>query len=93
MKKSCLDRYCVRYAAGGYWILDISRQGREFQPPVQMNETGAEIFRLAKEGKNKAEIAGLLSKEYEADFRTLCEDIEVFATSLAEKGIFLFQNN
>ena len=60
------ERYCLRHAAGAYWLVDIGQTMGEYRPPLQLNEMGAQIVELLLEGAAQEEIVDKLRTRYEA---------------------------
>ena len=42
--------YQLRYAAGIYWLLDMSQPGYPYRKPLPLNEMGASIWRMMEKG-------------------------------------------
>lgn len=84
-------KYSLRYAAGGWWLLDIGQSGREYKAPLKLNAMGADIVRLLAEGKAKGEITTHLGERYEAENdaerQQIEADVEAFLLTLKEQGI------
>ena len=73
-----MSNLILRYAAGEYWLLDISQTTVEYKQPLQLNEVGARIFTLYDEGKSEIEIVEILSGEYEVEKELLAGDVSAF---------------
>ena len=80
-----LDNYEIHKAAGTYFLINIAQKGDVFEKPVEVNEFGALVIKLIKEGKSTDEAAKLLAEEYEADFEEVKNDVNEFIESLYEK--------
>ena len=78
------DRFELRHAGGLYWLLDVSQEGPEYKRPVAINVVGADIYIMIKEGKNKEEIITQLMNKYEADEKSIRDDVESFMNILME---------
>ncbi len=51
----------LRQAAGSWWLLDTAQSGSPYIPPIQLNDTGARLWRLAGDGASPQEMAAALS--------------------------------
>ena len=80
-----LENYEIHKAAGTYFLIKIAQKGDVFEKPVEVNEFGALVIKLIKEGKSTDEAAKLLAEEYEADFEEVKKDVNEFIESLYEK--------
>ncbi|MBP5494142.1 MAG: PqqD family protein [Lachnospiraceae bacterium] len=80
-----LDNYEIHKAAGTYFLVNMAQKGDVFEKPVEVNEFGALVVKLIKEGKSEDEAAKLLADEYEADFEEVKKDVSEFTESLYEK--------
>ena len=69
--------FVLRQAAGSYWLLDIRQPGYPYRPPLKLNESGAEIWRMLCEGKTEEEMASRLSAD-EAQAEAIREDLHAF---------------
>ena len=76
-------KYQLREAAGFWWLIDMTQTGEDFAAPLQLNETGAMLFRGLCEALDEDRLAsgyGLLVREAR-------EDVAAFAAQLAANGI------
>lgn len=80
--------YQLRKAAGSYWLLDMEQPGLLYKPPVPLNESGADIWRLlADEGKGPEQIAEIFAQEYGMAVQDALLDIRQFMQQLRKQGI------
>lgn len=80
------EKYCLRYAAGAYWLLDTLQPAGDYKAPLQLNETGADIVKLLAHHYNREEIIRKLCEEYHADTEILTKDVDDFLQMLADRG-------
>lgn len=78
------DRFVLRRAGGAYWLLDAAQPGVPYRAPLCMNESGAQIWRLAREGLAPREIAARLAAPDEASAEEVCADVEAFLSQVRE---------
>lgn len=87
MQKKLFSGYQLRYAAGLYWLLDMEQEGYPYHPPVPLNETGAELFRMFADGKTEEEAVFFFCREYDVSREEAREDIQQFLSQLARQGV------
>jgi hypothetical protein len=85
---SCKD-YQLRHAAGMYWLLDMRQQGKEYQRPVFLNESGAFLWELLEQGLNRDQIVNRLCQEFDTEPEDVEKDVEDFFQQLEQHGIFV----
>ena len=78
--------FVLRKAGSAYWLLDVRDAKASYRKPLQMNETGAEIYQKYAEGLSTEEIAKDLGGEYGIDFSQTFADVRAFAGQLADYG-------
>lgn len=79
MSGACETNYILREVAGIYWLIDIAQPGVPYRKPVAVNEMGARIFSMSKEGLSDEEMAEVLVREYEdTDKEEILRDITDF---------------
>ncbi len=89
VEKNRTSDYQLRFAAGGYWILDMGQEGVPYKKPLSVNEIGADIWKMMEQGMERDEIADRLCREYGAEREIVMEDIEHFQKKLREFGYSL----
>lgn len=82
-----LERYMLRQAAGLYWLLDMEQDGMIYHSPLPLNEMGAFIFQLMKQGMEKEQMADTVSSKYQVEKEAALQDIIKFGKQLQEQGI------
>lgn len=81
------DKYQLRQAAGMYWLLDMSQKGLEYKKPVCMNETGAYLWELIRNGYSKEMVIKHLCEEFGLNQDEASEDVEGYYNTLLQHGI------
>lgn len=82
MNKDLSKRYIIRAVADTFWLLDLDMKNH-YTPPLQLNETGADMARLIIKELDDEAIAELLSQELEVEKDELLEDVSEFRKTLA----------
>ena len=80
-------RYQLRKAAGSYWLRDMEQTADFYRKPLQLNETGADIWNLYVLGKSHDEIVEILVGEYGVEKCELQEDVAAFFKMLQECNV------
>ncbi len=78
------DRYQLRGAAAGYWLLDMKQPGKPYVQPIPVNEGGAQIWNMWQQGMSVEEIASELSAKYGVSTDEVKDDIYAFFHSIME---------
>lgn len=86
-QKNIFTRYQLRQAAGMYFLIDCEQPGLPYRRPMTLNEVGARIWELLSEGRDREQIARILSEEYEVELAEVSEDVALFCRQLKEQKI------
>lgn len=81
------NRYQLRCAAGKYWLLDMEQDGRQYRPPLMLNESGAYIFKQHMAGRTADEIAENLAGAYGSSVEDMRADVMQFIRQMELQGI------
>ncbi len=81
------NAYMLRYAAGNYWLIDMSQKGIPYKRPMTLNEVGAKIWEMLVNECSVAEMADKLNEEYDIPKQELEEDINQFINQLRAYGV------
>lgn len=81
------DGYMLREVAGNYIIVGVGAESVDFNGIININETGAFIWKkLANETTADAVVEALIS-EYEIDKETAVADVNAFISKLKKAGL------
>lgn len=81
------NSYSLRYAAGSYWLIDMSQKGIPYKRPMTLNEVGAKIWDMLTAGYWITDISEKLSVEYDISKAEIEEDINQFINQLRAYGV------
>lgn len=84
-----MQEYQLRKAAGAYWLLAMKQNGKEYQQPLMLNESGALIVEAVTQGNSKEMIAEEFAERFSLSKEEALEDIEGFLKQLSVYGIEL----
>ena len=76
------ERYCLRKAAGSWWLLDLTQDGKHAVPPLELNGSAAQIWKMYQKGLEEEEIAARLADQFEVPQKEILEDIRQFFSML-----------
>ena len=78
------DGFILREVAGSYLVVAVGNAVKEFGGIVNLNETGAFLWRLLENSSTEPEMVDALLKEYEVDRETAEKDVKAFVEKLTE---------
>ena len=78
------DRFILREVAGSYLVVAVGNAVKEFGGIVNLNETGAFLWRLLEKSSTESEMVDALLNEYEVDRETAEKDVKAFVEKLTE---------
>lgn len=81
------QHYQLRFAAGAYWLLDMTQEGAAYRKPLMLNETAAQIWKRYAAGESEESIAGWLEQEYAIEKTDAERDVRDFLHRLGQTGI------
>jgi hypothetical protein len=77
----------LREIAGSWIIVPVAEMVVEFNGLMNLNESGAFLWRKLAEGAEMEELVSGMLAEYEVDEETARADIQEFVNLLEEKGL------
>lgn len=81
------DNLILREIAGSWIIVPVAEMVVEFNGLMNLNESGAFLWKKLAEGAEMDELVSGLLEEYDIDEETAKADIEEFVGQLKEKGL------
>lgn len=81
------DGFILREVAGSYLVVAVGARVKDFNGMVNLNETGAFLWKLLEKGAEKEEMTEALLKEYDVQKEVAAVDVNAFTTKLAEAGL------
>lgn len=81
--------YQLRYAAGRYWLLNMSQNGMPYKAPIALNSVGAEIWTRLNDNMEISQIAEELSALYKISRDEAASDIREFLVQLGKQGVHI----
>ena len=78
--------FVVRSVGGEYVVVPVGALSKTFRGMINLNETGAFLWRFFSEERTKEEAVTALKNEYDADEETLALDVDKFMEILTRNG-------
>ena len=78
------DGFILREVAGSFIVVAVGEAVKKFNGIVNLNETGAFLWKMLEKGATKEELLKSLLEEYEVDEKTAESDIDGFIAKLQE---------
>ena len=78
--------FVVRSVGGEYVVVPVGALSKSFRGMINLNETGAFLWRFFTEEHTKEEAVDALQKEYDADREVLASDVDKFMEILTRNG-------
>ena len=83
------DGFIIREVAGSFIVVAVGNAVKDFNGIVNLNETGAFLWKILEKGANREELLAEMLKEYEVDEDTARRDIDAFINKLQEAKLVL----
>lgn len=79
--------YILREVAGNYIVVAVGEAVKNFNGIINLNDTGAFLWKILQEGATEEQLKESLLNEYEVDDEIAERDIKAFINKLTEKGL------
>lgn len=79
--------YVLREVAGNYIVVAVGDAVRNFNGIINLNETGAFLWKKLQEGASAEQLKEAMLEEYEVQAEIAERDIKAFIDKLNEKGL------
>ena len=81
------EGFILREIAGNYIVVAIGDRVKDFNAVINLNESGAFLWKKLSEGASKEELIESLTGEYDVDKETAEKDIDAFIEKVREAGL------
>ncbi len=81
------DGFILREVAGSYIVVAVGAAVKEFNGVINLNETGAFLWKQLEKGCTEEELTGALLSEYEVEEEIAKKDAKSFIEKLTEAGL------
>ena len=79
--------YILREVAGNYIVVAVGEAVKNFNGIINLNETGAFLWRQLQEGATEEQLKVAMLEEYDVQEDVAQNDIKAFIDKLNEKGL------
>lgn len=79
--------YILREVAGNYIVVAVGEAVKNFNGIINLNETGAFLWKRLEQGATEVQLKSALLEEYEVEEQIAENDIKAFISKLTEKGL------
>ena len=83
------DGFILREVAGSFIIVAVGSAVKDFHGIINLNETGAFLWKILEHGATEEELLAKMLAEYEVDEETARQDINAFINKLREAKLVL----
>lgn len=81
------ENYILRQVADSSVVVPVGAATIDFNGMINLNETGAFLFKILQNGASKEDMVKALLEEYRVDAVTAAQDAEHFINKLKDAGI------
>jgi len=81
------DGFIVKKVVDDYVVVPVGDNFVDFSSIINLNETGAFLWKCLENDVTEDELANMLAKEYEADISEVKDDTSAFVESLKNAGL------
>ena len=78
------EGFIIREVAGSYIVVAVGNAVKEFNGIINLNETGAFLWKALEKGATEEELLKAMLDEYDVDEETARSDINAFIQKLQE---------
>ena len=86
-KMKIKEGFMLREVAGSYVVVAVGKRSEQFNGMVNMNETGAFLWKLVEKGASREELLDGLLQAYEVEPEKAAQDVDKFI-SILQKNDF-----
>lgn len=79
--------FILREIAGTYLVVAVGEAVKNFNAVINLNETGAFLWKKLEKGATEEELALALSSEYEVEKEVVEKDVSAFIQRLKEANL------
>ena len=81
------DGFILRQVADNYLVVAVGDAVKDFNGIINLNETGAFLWKILESGATEEELVKKLTEEYDVDEETAKKDVGKFVSKLAEANL------
>ena len=81
------DGFILREVAGSYIVVAVGERVKDFNGVINLNETGAFLWKLLEKDNDAEGLKKALLNEYDVQEEIATRDVETFINKLTEAGL------
>lgn len=81
------EGFILREVAGSYLVVAVGAAVKQFNGMINLNETGAFLWRLLEKGSDEESMVKALLAEYEVEEEVARTDVKAYVNKLTEAGL------
>lgn len=81
------DGFILREVAGSYLVVAVGAAVKQFNGMINLNDTGAFLWKLLENGADEDGMVKALLAEYEVEEEVARADVKAFVNKLTEAGL------
>ncbi|MCI5730005.1 MAG: PqqD family protein [Eubacterium sp.] len=78
------EGFMLREVAGSYVVVAVGKRSEQFNGMVNLNETGAFLWKLVEQGASRDELLNSLLEAYEVEREKAEQDVDKFISILQQ---------
>lgn len=78
------EGFMLREVAGSYVVVAVGKRSEQFNGMVNLNETGAFLWKLVEQGASRDELLNSLLEAYEVEREKAEQDVDKFISVLQQ---------
>lgn len=82
------DDFILRKISDSYVVVPVGKAVVDFRGMVNLNESGALLFKTLQNGADEKELVRVLLNEYDVDESVAKKDVKHFLSKVKDAGIF-----
>lgn len=80
------DGFMLREVAGSYVVVAVGKRSQEFNGMVNLNASGAFLWRTLEQGTDREGLIEALLADYDVSKEQAAEDVDSFIAKITENG-------
>lgn len=81
------EGFILREVAGNSIVVAVGNAVKEFNGVINLNQTGAFLWKILQDGAEKEDLVKALLNEYEVDEQTAKKDVDLFIGRLEQANL------
>lgn len=83
------EGFILREVAGNYIVVAVGSMVKEFNGVINLNETGAFLWKVLEKGATEEDLKNALLAEYDVDEATALQGVKLFVSKIREAKLLI----